>query len=69
MQQQPQQQESVADWVKARCWEITEAETQIQESYGFANSVLDMETGELLEYRQLLKHPKYSHDWNILAAN
>ena len=28
----------------------------------FAGSVLDAETGELLEYRHLIKHPKYKDD-------
>eukprot|EP00956_Cyclotella_meneghiniana_P007050 scaffold9575_cov44-Cyclotella_meneghiniana.AAC.1 len=31
--------------------------------------VLDPETGQLLEYRQLLRHPKYKDAWNISAAN
>jgi hypothetical protein len=34
-----------------------------------ANPVLDYETGKLLEYRQLLKHPKYSKAWSTSAAN
>ena len=49
---------SIAERVAARC--------QGQET---ANPVLDYETGNLLEYRQLLRHPKYSKDWNISAAN
>jgi hypothetical protein len=31
--------------------------------------VLDPEMGQLLEYRQLLCHPKFKEAWNILAAN
>ena len=31
--------------------------------------VLDPETGKLLEYRQLLRHPKFKEAWNISAAN
>ena len=31
--------------------------------------VLDPETGRLLEYRQLLRHPKFKEAWNISAAN
>eukprot|EP00804_Cyclotella_cryptica_P002446 CCRYP_019168-RA/>CCRYP_019168-RA protein AED:0.13 eAED:0.13 QI:0/0/0/1/0.5/0.4/5/0/1227 len=31
--------------------------------------VLDPETGQLLEYRQLLLHPKFKEAWNISAAN
>jgi hypothetical protein len=32
----------------------------------FANAVLDDETGNLLEYRHLLKHPKYKEVWSKL---
>jgi hypothetical protein len=31
--------------------------------------VLDPETGQLLEYRQLLHHPKFKEAWSISAAN
>ena len=31
--------------------------------------VLDPDTGELLEYRQLLRHPKFKETWSISAAN
>ena len=31
--------------------------------------VLDPETGQLLEYRQLLRHPKFKDAWSISAAN
>ena len=34
-----------------------------------ANIVLNMETGELLEYRQLMKNTKFVPDWNISSAN
>jgi hypothetical protein len=34
-----------------------------------ANPVLDQETGKLLKYRQLLRHPKYKDVWNRSAAN
>jgi hypothetical protein len=30
----------------------------------FANAVLDDETGDLLEYRHLIKHPKYKATWS-----
>ncbi len=30
----------------------------------FASAVLDEETGNLLEYRHLLKHPKYKDIWS-----
>ena len=34
-----------------------------------ANPVLDHDTGEMLEYRQLLRHPKFKAAWNRAAAN
>eukprot|EP00804_Cyclotella_cryptica_P004359 CCRYP_017999-RA/>CCRYP_017999-RA protein AED:0.23 eAED:0.24 QI:0/0/0/1/0/0/4/0/900 len=33
------------------------------------HAVLDQETGELLEYRQLLKHPRFKDVWNRSAAD
>jgi hypothetical protein len=34
-----------------------------------AMAVLDKDTGKLLNYRQLLVHPKYRKDWSISSAN
>ena len=34
-----------------------------------ALAVMDKETGQLLNYQQLIQNPKYRKDWNILAAN
>jgi hypothetical protein len=34
-----------------------------------AHAVLDQETGELLEYRRLLKHPRFKDVWNRSAAD
>ena len=34
-----------------------------------AHAVLDQETGELLEYRRLLKHPRFKEIWNRSAAD
>ncbi len=34
-----------------------------------AHTVLDQETGELLEYRRLLKHPRFKEVWNRSAAD
>jgi hypothetical protein len=33
------------------------------------HAVLDQETGELLEYRHLLKHPRFKEVWNRSAAD
>jgi len=38
-------------------------------AHHFASSVQDEDTGQILEYDQLLKHPKYKTAWNISAAN
>ena len=35
----------------------------------YAQSVLDSETGELLEYRQLIKHPKLQREWKFSCGN
>jgi hypothetical protein len=34
-----------------------------------ANPVIDTESGKSMEYRELLRHPKYKKAWNISAAN
>ena len=34
-----------------------------------AHAVLDQETGQLLEYRHLLKHPRFKDVWNRSAAD
>ncbi|MDH5650207.1 MAG: hypothetical protein OEY67_11205, partial [Gammaproteobacteria bacterium] len=34
-----------------------------------ANAVLDEETGKMLNYRDLLRHPKYKEDWSKSSAN
>jgi hypothetical protein len=34
-----------------------------------ANAVLDNETGKMLKYRDLLRHPKYKKEWTISSAN
>jgi hypothetical protein len=44
------------------------ARRQREATIDHANPVLDQETGKLLEYRQLLRHPKYKAIWNRLAA-
>ncbi len=37
---------------------------QLQFLCDFANAVLDEDTGNLLEYRHLIKHPKYKETWS-----
>ena len=34
-----------------------------------ALAVMDKETGQLLNYRQLIRNPKYKKEWKISAAN
>lgn len=59
----------MVDRVRERCRNNKELVAQQREHYNLANAVIDMETGKLLEYSQLLKHPKFAKDWNISAAN
>ncbi len=35
----------------------------------FIFKVLDPETGKLLNYRQLIQHPKLKDDWSLSSAN
>ena len=54
--------ESIAERVLRRRREIANS---IEKAF----PVLDPETGQLLEYPQLLRHPKFKDAWNISAAN
>jgi hypothetical protein len=42
---------------------------RVEQEVHQALAVLDKETGKLLNYRQLLKHPKYKKDWDLSSAN
>jgi hypothetical protein len=66
---------SIADRVKSR---RCQPESKEQESIAqrvamcrreYAAPVLDVNTGKLLEYRALLKHPKFREAWSISASN
>ncbi|KAL7483042.1 hypothetical protein ACHAW6_008693 [Cyclotella cf. meneghiniana] len=67
--------DSIASRVKARRTapviptEGSIAERVAQRRREAANSVLDQETGQLLEYRQLLRHPKHKEIWTRSAAD
>ncbi len=67
--------ESIAARVQAR---RLQSQTTVNESIAkrvarrrreAANTVLDQDTEQLLEYRQLLKHPRFKDVWNKLAAD
>ena len=60
----PNMQEPEPDSIAARL--LARRKNRAQES---ANPVLDYETGKLLEYRELLRHPKHAEAWNTSAAN
>ena len=34
-----------------------------------ALAVLDVKTGKILNYRQLMRHPNYKKDWQLSSAN
>jgi hypothetical protein len=42
---------------------------QLEQEVHEAMAVLDKESGKLLNYRQLLQHPKYKADWSVSSAN
>ena len=39
------------------------------QDYKYANAVIDEETGEVMNLRKLMKHPKYTETWTRAAAN
>ncbi len=63
--------ESIADRVKRRRGTPSSsiAERVLQQQRESANPVLDFDTGELLEYRQLLRDPKHKEIWTKAGAN
>ena len=70
--------DSIAARVKAKRNQMTKTDPIPEESIAervarrrreAANSVLDQETGKLLEYRQLLKHERFKEVWNRSAAD
>jgi hypothetical protein len=67
--------ESIADRVKTRRRQpepeepSSIAQRVAMRRREFAAPVLDVETGKLLEYRALLKHPRFKEAWSISAAN
>ena len=44
-------------------------EKVIDEVYHYTNEVMDPDTGELLNYRQLMQHPKLKEDWIPASSN
>jgi hypothetical protein len=74
----PRGESSIAARVKARRHDTVAESPSIPESIAdrvarrrqeSAHPVLDTDTGDLLEYRQLLKHPKFATVWNRSAAD
>eukprot|EP00804_Cyclotella_cryptica_P025147 CCRYP_013003-RA/>CCRYP_013003-RA protein AED:0.27 eAED:0.23 QI:0/0/0/1/1/1/3/0/671 len=67
--------ESIADRVKTRRRQpepeepSSIAQRVAMRRREFAAPVLDVETEKLLEYRALLKHPRFKEAWSISAAN
>jgi len=69
----------IDDSIAARvCEQRLQSQTTVNESIAdrvarrrreAAHTVLDQETSELLEYRRLLKHPRFKEVWNISAAD
>ena len=39
------------------------------QNYHYANAVIDKETGDVMNLKKLLKHPKYMEVWTRAAAN
>ena len=54
---------------KHHCKNTAGRKYPLQFLHEYANAVLDAETGELLEYRHLIKHPKYRQIWGVSYGN
>ena len=48
---------------------VIHAVQQLEKQVAQAMAVLDEDTGSLLNYRQLLRHPKYRDQWKVSSAN
>ena len=42
---------------------------RLEKQIGEAYAVMDKDTGKMLNYRQLLQHPKYRKEWSVSSAN
>ena len=58
-----------AGYAKAIDYIEMQTYTMPYQGYKYANVVVDEETGDVLEYRDLLKHEKYKDTWTIAGAN
>jgi hypothetical protein len=48
---------------------ITKAVQKLEHQVAQAMAVLDEGTGNMLNYRQLVRHPKYKAQWKVSSAN
>ena len=54
---------------KQRLQRLTKQVSQLENKVHQAIAVLDADSGKLLNYRQLTKHPKNRKGWKLLLAN
>ena len=54
---------------KKRIRRLTRRITRIENEVHQAMAVMDANSGKMLNYRQLMKDPKYRRDWSISSAN
>ena len=50
-------------------WGWTQKITRFENEVHQALTVMDEETGKILNYKQLMKNPKYKKVWSVSAAN
>jgi hypothetical protein len=55
--------------VRSYAWRLTKKLEMIKNEVHQAMAVMDEETGQLLNYRQLLRSAKYKKEWIISSAN
>lgn len=64
-----QRQANATHKVQSQNAKLTRAVRKLENQIAQAMAVLDGDTGDLLNYRQLLRHPKYKAQWKVSSAN
>eukprot|EP00956_Cyclotella_meneghiniana_P017716 scaffold29109_cov56-Cyclotella_meneghiniana.AAC.5 len=64
-----QRQANAIHEVHSKKAKVKRAVQKLEKQIAQAMAVLDEDTGNLLNYRQLLRHPKYKAQWKVSSAN
>jgi hypothetical protein len=62
-------QQANAALSNSKCMRLQHAITHLEQQVHQALAVMDRDSGKLLNYKQLTKHPKYKKQWSTSSAN